>query len=174
MVASGGNAERENRSRVQIWQMTSLFVNQELERFSLVSRGFDPGSLSCTPDKWVLHGGAFEVLMPFLGPEQRKQLRQAHRVASVGMEMAIAVVIGTLGGSWLDQRLETRPWLALIGMFFGVAAGFRGVLRVAREHERAMKVRDERERARLKKKAKERPPSPRARATEPDRAEEDE
>lgn len=111
--------------------------------------------------------------MPFLGPEQRKQLRQAHRVASVGMEMAIAVVIGTLGGSWLDQRLQTRPWLALIGMFFGVAAGFRGVLRVAREHERAMKARDARDRERLKKKATERAES--ANATEPDRdAEEDE
>lgn len=96
------------------------------------------------------------------------------------MEMAIAVVIGTLGGSWLDQRLETRPWLALIGMFFGVAAGFRGVLRVAREHERAMKARDARDRERLRKKANERPPaqSPptaNATATEPDRdAEEDE
>ncbi len=111
--------------------------------------------------------------MPFLGPEQRKQLRQAHRVASVGMEMAIAVVIGTLGGSWLDQRLQTRPWLALMGMFFGVAAGFRGVLRVARQHEQAMKARDRRERERLKKKATERPES--ANATEPDRdAEEDE
>ena len=60
--------------------------------------------------------------------------------------MAIAVVIGTLGGSWLDQRLGTRPWLALLGILFGVAAGFRGVLRVVHEHERRMKKQAERER----------------------------
>jgi ATP synthase protein I len=91
---------------------------------------------------------AFEVPMLFRGPEQRKQLRQAQRVASVGLEMAIAVVIGTLGGSWLDQRLGTRPWLALLGILFGVAAGFRGVLRVVRDHERQMKRQAERERLR--------------------------
>lgn len=102
--------------------------------------------------------------MPFLGPEQRKQLRQAHRVASVGMEMAIAVVIGTLGGQWLDGFVEdhgwlrTRPLLALTGLFLGVAAGFRGVLRVAREHEREMRVRDQRERDRLRAKAEARAP----------------
>jgi ATP synthase protein I len=89
---------------------------------------------------------AFEVRMLFRGPEQRKQLRQAQRVASVGLEMAIAVVIGTLGGSWLDQRLGTRPWLALLGILFGVAAGVRGVLRVVQEHERRMKKQAERER----------------------------
>jgi len=87
--------------------------------------------------------------MLFRGPEQRKQLRQAQRVASVGLEMAIAVVIGTLGGSWLDQRLGTRPWLALLGILFGVAAGFRGVLRVVRDHERRMKRQAERERLRM-------------------------
>jgi F0F1-type ATP synthase assembly protein I len=95
---------------------------------------------------------AFEVPMLFRGPEQRKQLRQAQRVASVGLELAIAVVIGTLGGSWLDQRLGTRPWLALVGMLLGVAAGFRGVLRVVREHERNMKAQAERERERLRQK----------------------
>lgn len=93
--------------------------------------------------------------MLFRGPEQRKQLRQAQRVASVGLEMSIAVVIGTLGGSWLDQRLGTRPWLALTGLLLGVAAGFRAVLRVARDHERRMKREAERERERLRQKAEE-------------------
>jgi ATP synthase protein I len=97
--------------------------------------------------------------MPFMGPEQRKQLRQAQRVASVGLEMAIAVVLGTLGGSRLDEWLGTRPWLALIGMFLGVAAGFRGVLRVARQHEKAMKAKDARERQRLRTKTPS-PPTP--------------
>lgn len=69
------------------------------------------------------------------------------------MEMAIAVVIGTVGGSWLDERYGTHPTFALIGMFLGVAAGFRGVFRVVRAHERDMKMKAERERQHLKKKA---------------------
>lgn len=69
------------------------------------------------------------------------------------MEMAIAVVIGTVGGSWLDERCGTHPTFALIGMFLGVAAGFRGVFRVVRAHERDMKVKAERERQHLRRKA---------------------
>lgn len=70
------------------------------------------------------------------------------------MEMAIAVVIGAVGGSWLDERYGTRPWVALTGLILGVAAGFRAILRVVRDHERAMKAQDQRERERLRTKSK--------------------
>lgn len=73
------------------------------------------------------------------GPERRKQIRQASRVGAVGLEMAIATLIGALGGGWLDERFHTRPWLTTVGLVLGVAAGFRGLFRAVSEHQRRMK-----------------------------------
>lgn len=81
---------------------------------------------------------AFGAGMLF-GPERRKQIRQAGRVGAVGLEMAIATLIGAFGGGWLDERFHTRPWLTTIGLVLGIAAGFRGLFRVVVEHERRMK-----------------------------------
>jgi ATP synthase protein I len=58
-------------------------------------------------------------------------------LSSVGFAMVIATVIGLVGGYYLDQWLGTKPWLLLIGLGFGIAAGFvmlfRSVNRANRE-----------------------------------------
>lgn len=74
------------------------------------------------------------------GTERRRQIRQASRIGAVGLEMAIATLIGALGGGWLDERFSTRPWLTTAGLVLGIAAGFRGLFRVVSEHERRMKA----------------------------------
>lgn len=38
---------------------------------------------------------------------------------------------------WLDGKLGTTPWLMLLWLCFGLAAGFRGVLRAVRRSDRA-------------------------------------
>ena len=86
----------------------------------------------------MLDGRAFGVGMRF-GPERREQIRQASRVGAVGLEMAIATLIGALGGGWLDARFSTRPWLTTVGLVLGIAAGFRGLFRVVSQHEQRMK-----------------------------------
>lgn len=53
--------------------------------------------------------------------------------SSVGLEMAIAVVIGILFGSWLDGRLGTTPWMLIVFLGFGFAAGLKGVFRYVRQ-----------------------------------------
>jgi ATP synthase protein I len=58
---------------------------------------------------------------------------EAAGVASVGVEMAVATGIGWGIGYWLDGKFETGPWLMLVGLLFGVAAGFNGLIRTARE-----------------------------------------
>ena len=73
------------------------------------------------------------------GTERRRQIRQASRVGAVGLEMAIATLIGALGGGWLDERFSTRPWLTTVGLVLGIAAGFRGLVRTVTEHERRMR-----------------------------------
>jgi ATP synthase protein I len=51
--------------------------------------------------------------------------------------MVLATVIGLAGGYYLDQWLGTKPWLLLLGLGFGIAAGFviffRSVNRAERE-----------------------------------------
>jgi ATP synthase protein I len=58
-------------------------------------------------------------------------------LSSVGIAMVLATVIGFAGGYFLDHWLGTDPWLMLVGLGFGIAAGFviffRSVSRANRE-----------------------------------------
>ncbi len=58
----------------------------------------------------------------------------------VGIFFGVAVVIGLFAGRWADRRWHTEPWLTLVGILIGVAAGFRELYRLSkkalREEER--------------------------------------
>lgn len=71
-------------------------------------------------------------------PEEHvRELYEVASVASVGLEMGLAVTLGWFMGHWLDGKLGTDPYLMLVFLMCGVAAGFKGVLRVARQAKRA-------------------------------------
>ena len=67
-------------------------------------------------------------------PARGKQLKQFARVGAVGIELALSTVIGMLGGQWLDSKLSTAPWLTILGLILGVVAGFRSLIRAARQN----------------------------------------
>lgn len=69
--------------------------------------------------------------MALFGPEQKKQLRSANRVLAVGSELGIATLIGLFGGSWLDRRFGTGPWITFLGLALGLAAGIKSLMRLA-------------------------------------------
>jgi ATP synthase protein I len=50
----------------------------------------------------------------------------------VGVELVSAIAIGVAIGWLLDQWLGTRPWLMLVFIFLGGAAGILNVYRMAR------------------------------------------
>lgn len=50
---------------------------------------------------------------------------------SLGFSVPIATVGGGALGWFLDRRLDTGPWLFLIGLALGIAAGIRNVIRAA-------------------------------------------
>jgi len=58
-------------------------------------------------------------------------------LSSIGFAMVLATVIGLVGGYYADKWLGTKPWLLLIGLGFGIVAGFviffRSVNRAERE-----------------------------------------
>ena len=51
------------------------------------------------------------------------------RVAGLGTELLVAVLLGLLGGRWLDSKLGTAPWLLLIGAGLGGLSAFWNLYR---------------------------------------------
>src|SRR3569623_2087453 len=62
---------------------------------------------------------------PNIAPAARKTKRayNALSASSVGLELGIAVIVGVLGGMWLDSHFGTTPWLMLLFLVFGLVAG---------------------------------------------------
>jgi ATP synthase protein I len=66
-----------------------------------------------------------------------KKAFQAVSASAIGLEFGVSVVIGILVGMYLDKVAGTAPWLMILFLVFGLAAGFRGLFRAARRTERA-------------------------------------
>ncbi len=45
----------------------------------------------------------------------------------IGFYIAGALILGTLGGHWLDQKLNTEPLWLIIGVILGLAVAVIGV-----------------------------------------------
>jgi ATP synthase protein I len=51
----------------------------------------------------------------------------ALRVLGVGWYITIAIVLGLLGGLWLDGKFNTKPLFTIIGLIIGILAAVYGV-----------------------------------------------
>ena len=49
--------------------------------------------------------------------------------ASVGIALVMSTVIGLAGGYYADRWLGTEPWLTMVGLGIGIAAGFVNLFR---------------------------------------------
>ena len=68
--------------------------------------------------------------------QRTRGMYSALNASSVGLELGVSVLVGLLIGMFLDRELGTTPWLMLVWLGFGFAAGFRGVLRAVRRADR--------------------------------------
>jgi len=50
--------------------------------------------------------------------------------STLGVQFAASVLLGFWGGRFLDHRLGSEPWLMVVGVLLGVAAGTIGIYRV--------------------------------------------
>jgi len=64
------------------------------------------------------------------GQADRRWLRQVGVFSGVGLTLVISTVLGLWVGHALDGWLGTSPWLTLVGLLFGIAAGFVNLFRV--------------------------------------------
>lgn len=70
------------------------------------------------------------------GSAKIRKVYEAASASSVGLELGLAVVVGWAIGHWLDGKLGTDPFLMIAFLLLGIAAGFKGVLRVGRQAKR--------------------------------------
>lgn len=47
----------------------------------------------------------------------------------LGLRFALAIVVGTGGGYWLDSKFNTLPLFLIIGLFIGATSGFVAIYR---------------------------------------------
>ena len=62
--------------------------------------------------------------------------RIAGTTGAVGIEVAVAIIIGYLGGRFLDRKLGTAPWISYAGLLAGIGAAIKALLRVIRSYRR--------------------------------------
>jgi len=57
-------------------------------------------------------------------------------LSTIGLTLVLSTVIGLAGGYYLDRWLGSSPWLTLIGLLLGIAAGFVNLFRSVKRAER--------------------------------------
>ena len=63
--------------------------------------------------------------------DRKAFFRELGKYSALGLEMALSVVLGLGIGYYLDKWLGTAPWLMILWIGFGFAAGVRSLYRAA-------------------------------------------
>ena len=64
---------------------------------------------------------------------RNEALRGLAKISQIGLTMVSCVVVGVFLGYMLDRWLGTEPWLLLVLLLLGIAAGFKSVYRLIKE-----------------------------------------
>jgi F0F1-type ATP synthase assembly protein I len=73
-------------------------------------------------------------------PPKRARWFQYTDASSIGIEMAVAVSMGAIGGYYIERYLtHWSPWTMLIGFGVGIAVAVKAVLRTARSYQAALR-----------------------------------
>jgi F0F1-type ATP synthase assembly protein I len=55
------------------------------------------------------------------------KLIAALRLTGVGFFIGGSILLGVLGGLWLDNKFDTKPILVIVGLILGLIVAFYGV-----------------------------------------------
>ncbi len=61
--------------------------------------------------------------------ETKVLIRQLGKLSLIGIELVVATFIGLAMGIYLDSKFGTSPWLTIIFLILGIAAGYRNIFR---------------------------------------------
>jgi ATP synthase protein I len=62
--------------------------------------------------------------------ENKSLLKTIAELSTLGLTMVFATFIGLAIGLYLDSKLNTSPWLSILFLIIGIAAGFYKVIQV--------------------------------------------
>lgn len=65
--------------------------------------------------------------------KDRRFIRLLGVLSTVGITLVAATVIGYFLGALLDRTFGTSPWLTILFLVFGIAAGFKNLFDQARK-----------------------------------------
>jgi len=87
-----------------------------------------------------------ESSIPIKPPHLQQDWKALGNYGTLGLEVALSVVVGLFGGQWLDKRFQTGGWLTWIGFAYGLAAAGRAIYRAMRKANREAEELDRQER----------------------------
>ena len=59
--------------------------------------------------------------------ETRYYIKELAYFSTIGLSVALSIFIGLAIGVFLDRRWDTSPWLTLIFLVLGIAAGYKNI-----------------------------------------------
>ena len=63
--------------------------------------------------------------------------RSAAQAGALGFEIVLCFLLGGVPGYLLDRKLNTH-WIMYLGLFFGLGAAIKGVMRVVNTYKREL------------------------------------
>ncbi len=84
--------------------------------------------------------------IPTKQPPLQQDWKALGNYGTLGMEIALSVAVGLLGGQWLDKKLHTGSVLTWVGFAYGLAAAGRAIYRAVRKSNREAEDAGRRER----------------------------
>lgn len=64
--------------------------------------------------------------------KQAEEKRRLADYSTVGFMFPASIAVGVAIGYFLDRWLDTQPYLLIVFTLYGIAAGFRNLLRIGR------------------------------------------
>jgi ATP synthase protein I len=68
-----------------------------------------------------------------------RAMRKAGPLFGSGIQLAASVVLMYFLGRWADEAYNTKPWLMLVGIFFGIGAGLFNFIKIVNRLEKKSK-----------------------------------
>ena len=66
---------------------------------------------------------------------KKKIIKQGAQLIVLGFELAAPVVVGLFAGYFLDRRLNTQPWLMMLGVMAGFLYGLKTLFTMLKRME---------------------------------------
>lgn len=65
----------------------------------------------------------------FFNRKQNKHLESLGLASVMGIHLVSGVIVGLAMGYYLDRFFNTKPWLTLVFLVFGIIAGYKNMFR---------------------------------------------